>query len=74
LICPFFSKSIQLVAREFVLVYYHNAVLIVVLVLIITTRDMVGIGYLVVSMFAMLSWHVSVVKILSKAKMRKKAS
>jgi hypothetical protein len=34
---------VDLVAREFVLVYYHNALLIAVLVLIVTMRDMVGI-------------------------------
>jgi hypothetical protein len=33
----------DLVAREFVPVYYHNALLIVVLVLIVTARDMVGV-------------------------------
>jgi hypothetical protein len=35
---------------------------------------MAGVDYLVVGMFVMLPWHVSVVKISSKAKMRKKAS
>jgi hypothetical protein len=45
---------------------------IVVLVLIVTTRDMVGVGYLVVGMFVMLLWYVSVVKIPSQAKMRKR--
>jgi hypothetical protein len=62
----------SLVAREFVPVYCHNALLIVALVLIITARDMAGVDYLVVGMFVMLPWHVSVVKIPSKAKMRKK--
>jgi hypothetical protein len=46
--------------------------LIVVQALIVTTRDIVGVGYLVVGMFGMLSWHVYVVKIPRKAKMRKK--
>jgi hypothetical protein len=43
------------VSREFLPVNYHNALLIVVLVFIVTARDMVGVGYLVVGMFVMLS-------------------
>jgi hypothetical protein len=64
--------AMDLVARDFVPVYCHNALLIVVLVLIVTANDMVGVGYLVIGVFVILSWLVSVVKIPSKAKMRKK--
>jgi hypothetical protein len=74
LLLPIVLVIMDLVVREFVPVYYHNALLIVVLVLIVTARDMVGVGYLVVGVSVMLWWHVSVVKIPSKAKMRKTAS
>jgi hypothetical protein len=63
--------AMDLVASEFVPVYYHNAFLIVVLVLMVVARDMVGVFgcrrvcYVVVACFC-------VVKIPRKAKMRKK--
>jgi hypothetical protein len=63
LLLPIVLVAMYSVARDFVLVYCHNALLIVVLVLIVTTRDMAGVGYLVVGMFVTLLWCVSVVKI-----------
>jgi hypothetical protein len=66
LLLPIVLVAMDLVAREFMPVYCHNVLLIFVLVLIVTTRDMVGVGYLVVGMFVMLLWHVYVVKIPSK--------
>jgi hypothetical protein len=43
LLLPIVLVAMDLVAREFAPVYYHNVLLIVVLVLFITSRDMVGV-------------------------------
>jgi hypothetical protein len=41
----------DLVTREFVPVYYYNASFAFILLLIITTRDMAGVDYLVAGVF-----------------------